>query len=88
MAAYGRIFEPYAPKWDYDQFGQRSRVPLWDIYNGCILWLPPRDEINSAALVSVTTLRIVFGIICSPSLYCRIYPLVEETYQRIITPTL
>jgi len=51
FAPYRDIFEPYAPKLSDYVFHERARVPLWDIANGCILWLPERGQIRNEALL-------------------------------------
>jgi hypothetical protein len=81
MAPYGRIFAPYAPKWDYDD-PVRSRVPLWDIYNGCVLWLPPQRELSPGALVSPDHFQSHFRLYTSSKLSQR-YPF--ECY-RVAVP--
>jgi hypothetical protein len=50
FSRYRNILEPHAPKWDYVE-GERSRVPLWEIAPGCILWLPAKDQIQPETLV-------------------------------------
>jgi hypothetical protein len=56
FAHYRDIFEPYATNLNYYNNAQeRARVPLWDIANGCILWLPTRSEIRNEALLDPTS---------------------------------
>jgi Uma2 family endonuclease len=59
FAHYRDIFEPYATNLNYYNNSQeRPRVPLWDIANGCILWLPKRSEIRNEALLDPTLKNI------------------------------
>ena len=41
---YGKVFRAYSRAGEYT--GRRSLPELWDISNGCILWLPARADIN------------------------------------------
>ena len=52
FARFREILEPHATTNCVAVRGQRARVEVWDISDGCILWLPPKTHIADDALLA------------------------------------